>query len=126
VLYRLDTLPSVASMIRPVRHIFHQAVCAFVLHLQGLDMVRRDWCPLSKAVSRYTLDQIFSGKPRDDIVEAIHAHLSEVCLDYVLLQFFGYSSTMEPTVNISRCDGLHTELSSLGGGVDACWKCASV
>jgi len=30
--------------------------------LKGLDMVRRDWCALSKRVGNYVLEQILSGK----------------------------------------------------------------
>ena len=30
--------------------------------LKGLDLVRRDWCPLSKDTGKYVVDQILSGK----------------------------------------------------------------
>lgn len=33
--------------------------------IKGLDMVRRDWCPLSKAVSEKVLSEILSGKQLD-------------------------------------------------------------
>lgn len=33
-----------------------------VQEVKGLDMVRRDWCPLSKTVGNYVLSQILSGK----------------------------------------------------------------
>jgi DNA polymerase alpha subunit A len=33
-----------------------------IREMKGLDMVRRDWCPLSKSVGNYVLDQILSGK----------------------------------------------------------------
>jgi DNA polymerase alpha subunit A len=60
---------------------------------KGLDLVRRDWCDLSKDVGqlrelvlsgffflkfslkRYVLDQILSGLSREDVVERIHAHM---------------------------------------------------
>ena len=32
-----------------------------VLEAKGLDMVRRDWCPLSKDTGNYVLQQILSG-----------------------------------------------------------------
>jgi DNA polymerase alpha subunit A len=32
-----------------------------VLEAKGLDMVRRDWCPLSKDTGNYALQQILSG-----------------------------------------------------------------
>jgi DNA polymerase alpha subunit A len=45
---------------------------------KGLDLVRRDWCDLSKDVGQYVLDQILSGLSREDVVERIHAHLQLV------------------------------------------------
>lgn len=33
--------------------------------IKGLDMVRRDWCPLSKTVSEKVLSEILSGKQLD-------------------------------------------------------------
>ena len=33
-----------------------------VKEMKGLDMVRRDWCPLSKTVGNFVLEQILSGK----------------------------------------------------------------
>ena len=46
---------------------------------KGLDIVRRDWCPLCKDVGNYALSQILSGRPAEDVVHAIHAQLMEVC-----------------------------------------------
>ena len=43
--------------------------------LKGLDLVRRDWCPLSKDTGKFVVDQILSGNPREDIIIAIHDHL---------------------------------------------------
>lgn len=43
--------------------------------LKGLDLVRRDWCPLSQETGRYVVDQILSGNSREDIVVAIHDYL---------------------------------------------------
>lgn len=45
---------------------------------KGLDMVRRDWSPLSKDCGNFALDAILSGRPREDVVDAIHAKLHEV------------------------------------------------
>ena len=47
--------------------------------LKGLDLVRRDWCPLSKDAGKYVVDQILSGSPREEIVSAIHEYLTELC-----------------------------------------------
>ena len=46
--------------------------------MKGLDLVRRDWCPLSKDTGKYVVDQILSGKPREEIVLAIHEYLSDL------------------------------------------------
>ena len=47
-----------------------------IIEAKGLDMVRRDWCPLAKQASQFCLDQILSGKPREEVVGAIHEHLT--------------------------------------------------
>ena len=49
-----------------------------VKEAKGLDMVRRDWCALSKDCGNFALDAILSGQPREDVVNAIHAKLDEV------------------------------------------------
>lgn len=46
--------------------------------LKGLDMVRRDWCPLSKTVGNYVLKEILSGKQREDVVESLNEYLSDI------------------------------------------------
>lgn len=46
--------------------------------MKGLDLVRRDWCPLSKNTGKFVVDQILSGKPREDIVLAIHEYLGDL------------------------------------------------
>ncbi|OWZ15399.1 DNA polymerase alpha catalytic subunit [Phytophthora megakarya] len=50
----------------------------FDKEVKGLDMVRRDWCVISKAVGNEVLDFILSGNSRDDVVESIHEHLEQV------------------------------------------------
>ncbi|KAL6757111.1 hypothetical protein V8C86DRAFT_3135851 [Haematococcus lacustris] len=45
---------------------------------KGLDIVRRDWCPLSKDLGHAALAAILSGRPREEVVEAIHDSLREV------------------------------------------------
>ncbi|CAG9462303.1 unnamed protein product [Pedinophyceae sp. YPF-701] len=45
---------------------------------KGLDIVRRDWCPLSKDCGRACLDHIFSDASKEDVVAQIHEHLREV------------------------------------------------
>jgi DNA polymerase alpha subunit A len=46
--------------------------------MKGLDLVRRDWCPLSKDTGKFVVDQILSGKPCEEIVMTIHDHLSDL------------------------------------------------
>jgi len=46
--------------------------------MKGLDIVRRDWCVLSKEVGRYVLDQILSGENRDIVLANIFAYLEEL------------------------------------------------
>lgn len=54
---------------------------SFKRETKGLDMVRRDWCILSKEIGSYVLDRILSGQSRDDVVADIHACLRQVAQD---------------------------------------------
>ncbi|KAI0692497.1 hypothetical protein BC835DRAFT_1407020 [Cytidiella melzeri] len=46
--------------------------------VKGLDMKRREYCALSKAVSQYVLDQILSGEATETVVERIHEYLATI------------------------------------------------
>jgi DNA polymerase elongation subunit (family B) len=46
--------------------------------IKGLDLVRRDWCLLSKEIGQYVLDQILSGDSREQVVENIHARMEKL------------------------------------------------
>ena len=46
--------------------------------VKGLDMVRRDWCPLSKHVGQTVLDAILSGKQRDQVLLHLNEFLSSI------------------------------------------------
>ena len=46
--------------------------------VKGLDLVRRDWCLLSRDVGMLVLNFLLSGKARDDIVELIVLALHDV------------------------------------------------
>jgi DNA polymerase alpha subunit A len=50
----------------------------FKKEMKGLDIVRRDWCPLAKRVGEDVLDIVLSGREKDDAVQAIHAVLEQV------------------------------------------------
>ena len=42
-----------------------------IREIKGLDLVRRDWCPLSKETGSQILDCILSGENKDDIIHNI-------------------------------------------------------
>lgn len=43
--------------------------------MQGLDLVRREWCTLSKDTGKFVLDRVLSGEAREAVVAGIHDHL---------------------------------------------------
>jgi DNA polymerase alpha subunit A len=45
---------------------------------KGLDMVRRDWSGISRDVCEFMVEQILSGRKREDVIEAIHNHMREL------------------------------------------------
>ena len=47
------------------------------METKGLDIVRRDWCPLARAAGHAALQHILSGRDEDAIVEAVHELLRE-------------------------------------------------
>ena len=49
-----------------------------VKEVKGLDMVRRDWCSLSKSVGNKVLEEILSGKEREAIVLELNNYLSDI------------------------------------------------
>ncbi|EFJ41338.1 hypothetical protein VOLCADRAFT_107737 [Volvox carteri f. nagariensis] len=48
-----------------------------VMEQKGLDIVRRDWCPLSKDEGNFALSAILSGGNREEVVAEIHNHLRQ-------------------------------------------------
>ncbi|GLC52568.1 hypothetical protein PLESTB_000644200 [Pleodorina starrii] len=46
-----------------------------VMEQKGLDIVRRDWCLLSKDEGNFALAAILSGRNREEVVADIHTHL---------------------------------------------------
>lgn len=74
---------------------------------KGLDMVRRDWCPLSKDVGNFALREILSAKPKEDVVTAIHEHLHKVFSTHGDLQESSHSHghrvlTLQPVMEASK------------------------
>lgn len=49
-----------------------------VMEQKGLDIVRRDWCPLSKDCGNVALAAVLSGRGQEEVVADIHAHLRDV------------------------------------------------
>lgn len=43
--------------------------------IQGLDLVRREWCTLSKDTGKFVLDRVLSGEAREAVVASVHDHL---------------------------------------------------
>lgn len=53
----------------------------YAKEMKGLDLVRRDWCAISKDAGKYVLDQILSGNSKEAIVQSIHEYLTELAAD---------------------------------------------
>lgn len=49
-----------------------------VKEVKGLDLVRRDWCGLSKRVGNRVLDEVMSGKPKEEIYTVLNDYLSDI------------------------------------------------
>jgi len=49
--------------------------------MKGLDLVRRDWCVLSREVGIQVLDAILSGREREEIVDAIHGLMTALAAE---------------------------------------------
>ena len=48
-----------------------------VKETKGLDLVRRDWCDLSKKIGSHILDLILSGKPLEESIEIVKEYIKE-------------------------------------------------
>ncbi|CAI2362741.1 unnamed protein product [Moneuplotes crassus] len=46
--------------------------------VKGLDMVRRDWCPLSKSIGNYVLKEILSSNTQDQIQINLRAYFGNI------------------------------------------------
>lgn len=55
-----------------------QGVRTCVKEMKGLDLVRRDWCVLSKEIGTRVVDEILSGREHGDIVDNIQNGLQTV------------------------------------------------
>ena len=70
--------------------------------LKGVDLVRRDWSPLSKNTGLKILDIILSGKSKDDIIIAIYDELKKVSedIDNNKIELKDYAITKQLAKNI--------------------------
>ncbi|RNF03775.1 putative DNA polymerase I alpha catalytic subunit [Trypanosoma rangeli] len=71
--------------------------------IKGLDMVRRDWCPLSQKVSEAVLSRVLNANAGEDILDYVMTHMKTVADDvragncYALEEFvISKSLTKEP------------------------------
>jgi DNA polymerase alpha subunit A len=49
--------------------------------LKGLDLVRRDWSDISREMGIVVLDEILSGKQRENVIGTIHEYLRQMAID---------------------------------------------
>ena len=70
--------------------------------LKGVDLVRRDWSPLSKNTGSKVLDVILSGKSKDEIIMEIYDELKKVsdAIDKNQIQLKDYAITKQLAKNI--------------------------
>ena len=70
--------------------------------LKGVDLVRRDWSPLSKNTGLKILDVILSGKSKDEIITQIYDELKKVSddIDNNKIQLKDYAITKQLAKNI--------------------------
>lgn len=59
-------------------HVGADGKVTYEKEMKGLDLVRRDWCVLSKETGTFVVEQILSGNPREEIVQSIHDYLSSL------------------------------------------------
>jgi DNA polymerase alpha subunit A len=48
------------------------------MEVKGLDMKRREYCPLSREISKHILDEILSGNDIELSIQRIHEHLRDI------------------------------------------------
>ena len=46
--------------------------------MKGVDIVRRDWCPISKETGNIILNCILSGLPKEEIISNIFEEMKKV------------------------------------------------
>ena len=76
--------------------------------LKGVDLVRRDWSPLSKNTGLKILDIILSGKSKDEIITAIYDELKKVSedIDNNKIELKDYAITKQLDKNIDDYNNL--------------------
>jgi len=76
--------------------------------LKGVDLVRRDWSPLSKNTGSKILDIILSGKSKDEIITEIYEELKKVseAIDENKIELKDYAITKQLAKNIDDYNDL--------------------
>ena len=76
--------------------------------LKGVDLVRRDWSPLSKNTGLKILDVILSGKSKDEIITQIYDELKKVseAIDNNKIELKDYAITKQLAKNIDDYNDL--------------------
>ena len=76
--------------------------------LKGVDLVRRDWSPLSKNTGSKILDIILSGKSKDEIIQEIYDELKNVSksIDDDKIDLKDYAITKQLAKNIDDYNDL--------------------
>jgi DNA polymerase alpha subunit A len=76
--------------------------------LKGVDLVRRDWSPLSKNTGSKILDIILSGKSKDEIIVEIYDELKNVsqAIDNDQIDLKDYAITKQLAKNIDEYNDL--------------------
>ena len=76
--------------------------------LKGVDLVRRDWSPLSKNTGSKILDIILSGKSKDEIIVEIYDELKSVskAIDNDQIDLKDYAITKQLAKNIDEYNDL--------------------
>lgn len=59
---------------------WQEAGITYKKEVKGLDMVRRDWCPLSKLVSDSVLSRVLNAEGSEDILDYVMNYMADIAL----------------------------------------------
>lgn len=75
--YAAMKLSNLGDFLRPGAN-YQNLVPIFKQEVKGLDMVRRDWCRISKKAGGLVLKEVLSGKGIDEVIDGIKTELTEL------------------------------------------------